>query len=346
MTLSDYIESIREKSIAVIGIGVSNLPLIRLLAEAGCRVTACDRRSLEQLGETGTELAEKNVSLRLGEDYLENLHEDIIFRTPGIMPFEPHLAKAAKEGSILTSEMEVFFRLCPCRIFAVTGSDGKTTTTTIISEMLKQEGYTVHVGGNIGNPLLPEVASMRADDLVVLELSSFQLHSMACHPHVAVITNISPNHLDKHLDYQDYIDAKMSIFREQTASDRLVLFADDAQTPYYASKAKSSISFFTDHPDVLQQKQIRDIPCHSATVCRNGEIMRSSWSNAALPAPALDSGSFESILPASDVKIPGEHNVRNYLAAIEAVRGYVSAETCRKVAMSFCGVHHRLETIR
>ncbi|MBO5544250.1 MAG: UDP-N-acetylmuramoyl-L-alanine--D-glutamate ligase, partial [Oscillospiraceae bacterium] len=165
-------------------------------------------------------------------------------------------------------------------------------------------------------------------------------------PHVAVITNISPNHLDKHLDYQDYIDAKMSIFREQTASDRLVLFADDAQTPYYASKAKSSISFFTDHPDFLQQKQIRDIPCHSATVCRNGEIMRSIWNNAALPAPELDSSSFESILPASDVKIPGEHNVRNYLAAIEAVRGYVSAETCRKVAMSFCGVHHRLETIR
>ena len=344
MTLTEYIESIRGKSIAVLGIGVSNLPLIRLLSDAGCRVVACDRRSLDQLGKTGAELSARGVTLRLGDDYLKNLQEEIIFRTPGIMPFEPHLERANAQGSLVTSEMEVFFSLCPCRIFAVTGSDGKTTTTTIISEMLKQEGYTVHVGGNIGKPLLTEVPAIREDDLVVLELSSFQLHSMHCHPDVAVITNISPNHLDKHLNYQDYIDAKRSIFASQLASDRLVLFADDAQTPYYVSQAPGSISLFTDHPEVLGRMQ--DIPCHSASICRDGILLRSAWSDEAVSPSGLADGDYEAILPACDIKIPGEHNVRNYLAAFEAVRGYVSAETCREVAMSFCGVPHRLETIR
>ena len=342
MNLTEYIDSIRTKSIAVLGIGVSNLPLIRLLSEAGCCVTACDQRSLEQLGPIGEELAQRSVSLRLGENYLEELHEDIIFRTPGIMPFEEHLVKAKQAGSILTSEMEVFFQLCPCTIFAVTGSDGKTTTTTIISELLKEEGYTVHVGGNIGKPLLTEVPAMSPDDLVVLELSSFQLHSMQCKPDVSVITNISPNHLDKHIDYQDYIDAKRSIFMFQDASDRLILFADDAQTAYYASQAKGCISLFTDHPDTLQK--LKNVSYHSASICKDGILMRSAWKDSAVGI--LETEAAETILPASEIRIPGEHNVRNYLAAFEAVRGYVSDETCRRIARSFRGVPHRLEEIR
>ena len=223
MTLYEYIYSIRERSIAVLGIGVSNLPLIELLLSHGCDVTACDRRSMEQLGDTGRKLQSLGAKFRLGESYLENLKEDLIFRTPGLMPFDEHLVAAVEQGSTLTSEMEVFFSLCPCRIFAVTGSDGKTTTTTLISELLKAAGHRVHLGGNIGTPLLCKLPEMEKDDFVVLELSSFQLHSMQCRPNVAVMTNLSPNHLDKHKDFQDYIDAKAWIFRNQQPEDRLIM---------------------------------------------------------------------------------------------------------------------------
>ena len=154
MTLSEYIDSVKSKSIAVIGIGVSNTPLIELLARNGCDVTACDKRSLDALEGEGEKLLEMGVKLRLGETYLDDLHQDIIFRTPGLMPFDPHLEAAKARGSVITSEMELFFALCPCKIIAVTGSDGKTTTTTIISELLKAEGKRVHLGGNIGHPLL------------------------------------------------------------------------------------------------------------------------------------------------------------------------------------------------
>ena len=148
-------------------------------------MTACDRRSFAELGETGERLRTLGAKFQLGEDYLEALDQDVIFRTPGLMPFDPHLEAAKARGSVLTSEMELFFALCPCRILAVTGSDGKTTTTTIISELLKAAGYTVHLGGNIGHPLLCEVPEIAPDDLAVLELSSFQLHSMRCRTNVA-----------------------------------------------------------------------------------------------------------------------------------------------------------------
>ena len=223
MTMNDYISSIKDKRVCVIGIGVSNKPLIEKLLKAGCDVTVCDKRSIEQLGEDYLRLLSLGAKFSLGDSYLENLNYDIIFRTPGLMPFDEHLTKAVANGAVVTSEMEVFFKLCPCRIIAVTGSDGKTTTTTIISELLKAQGYTVHLGGNIGHPLLCEVDSMKPEDFAVLELSSFQLHSMVCKPNVAVITNISPNHLDKHKDYRDYIDAKSSIFTRQDSTDRLDL---------------------------------------------------------------------------------------------------------------------------
>ena len=152
MTLQGYVDSIKEKRIAVIGAGVSNMPLIRLLLENGCEVTVCDKRSFPEMGQKGEELKALGATLKLGEDYLEGLDHDLIFRTPGLMPFDPHLVAAAEKGSEITSEMEVFFSLCPCRTIAVTGSDGKTTTTTVISELLKAAGYTVHLGGNIGHP--------------------------------------------------------------------------------------------------------------------------------------------------------------------------------------------------
>ena len=322
MTLQEYIDSVRDRSIAVIGIGVSNLPLLRLLCANGCSVTACDRRSMEQLGETGRELEALGCGLRLGEDYLENLREDLIFRTPGLMPFDPHLVAARERGSVVTSEMEVFLSLCPCRILAVTGSDGKTTTTTIISELLKAEGHTVHLGGNIGKPLLTELPEMKPEDFAVVELSSFQLHSMTCRPHVALITNLTPNHLDKHLDFQDYMSAKANIFLHQKPEDRLILNYDDPHMPCYRALARSEISYFSDRNEVPR-----------GCVCREGKLFYADRPE-------------EILVSADEIRLPGEHNLLNYLAAFETARGFVSPETCRRVAETFNGVPHRLERVR
>ena len=219
--------------------------------------------------------------------------------------------------------MEVFFKLCPCRIIAVTGSDGKTTTTTIISELLKVQGYTVHLGGNIGHPLLCEVDSMKPEDFAVLELSSFQLHSMVCKPNVAVITNISPNHLDKHKDYRDYIDAKSSIFTRQDSTDRLVLNSENEYSSYYAGMAKSAIMYFS-----RVKMPENGVYCEDGIVCRVHDGVRAQ------------------LMHADDIKLPGTHNLENYMAAFAATDGLVSDETCIKVAKEFSGVEHRLEQVR
>ena len=323
MTLNEYVDSIKNKRIAVIGAGVSNLPLIRLLLDGGCDITVCDKRSAGEMGEDGEELLRRGAKLKLGEDYLEELDQDLIFRTPGLMPFDPHLLAAREKGSLITSEMEVFFSLCPCRTIAITGSDGKTTTSTVIAELLKIAGYTVHLGGNIGRPLLCDVPRMKSEDFAVLELSSFQLHSMTCRPNVAVVTNISPNHLDKHKDYQDYIDAKMSIFSSQTKEDRLVLNLGDGHASYYAANADSALRWFSDQH-----------PVRNGAYCLDGVLYRAVNDEA------------RAVIDAEEIRIPGAHNVQNYLAAFAATEGLVSDEVCRSVAKSFAGVEHRLEQVR
>lgn len=323
MTLYDYIEDIKNKRIGVIGVGVSNTPLIEKLLEHGCDVTACDKRTAEQLGEDYTRLSEMGAEFNLGEDYLENLNFDIVFRTPGLMPFDPHLEAVKARGGIVTSEMEVFFRLCPCRIISVTGSDGKTTTTTIISELLKAQGYTVHLGGNIGRPLLCDVDSMSKDDFAVLELSSFQLHSMECKPNVAVITNISPNHLDKHKDYQDYIDAKSFIFLSQDADNRLVLNHENEYSAYYSKKATSEIAYFS-----------RICELENGVFSDDKYIYR------------VRNGAKNVFMEIDDIKLPGTHNLENYMAAFAATDGLVDDSVCVDVARSFNGVEHRLERVR
>ena len=323
MTLEEYVASLQGKRICVIGIGVSNEPLVRLLLEAGCDVTACDKRTEEEMGEEAQKLRKSGAKLILGADYLEHLDHDVIFRTPGLMPFDSHLEAAKAKGSIITSEMEVFFQLCPCRVIAVTGSDGKTTTTTIISELLKEAGYTVHLGGNIGKPLLCDVPKMQAEDIAVLELSSFQLHSMQCRPCVSVITNISPNHLDKHKDYRDYIDAKKSIYKMQSESDVLVLNADDELTGEFAAESKSQKRYFS-----VKKMPDKGLYFDGVTIFRvrhrNGQAL----------------------MKASDILLPGLHNIMNYMAAFAATEDLVSDDVCRRVAENFKGVEHRLETVR
>ena len=324
MTLEEYIASVRSKSIAVIGLGISNTPLAELFLQNGCRITIRDSRSADQLGSEYSRLKALGAEFCLGEQYLEDLYEELIFRTPGLMPFDPHLIKAKGQGSILTSEMEVFFSLCPCKMIAVTGSDGKTTTASIIYELLKAAGYRVHLGGNIGHPLLCDLPLFSPDDVAVLELSSFQLHSMKCRPQVAVITNLSPNHLDKHSDFQDYMDAKSNVFLNQKETDRLILNFDDPHTEHFRSQAVTSrISYFSDSS-----------PIPEGCLCENGILKR------------LKNGLRTTIMSAEEIRIPGEHNVQNYLAAFEAVDGMVSDTVCREVAMHFQGVPHRLEEIR
>ena len=323
MTLEEYVASLKGKRICVIGIGVSNEPLVRLLLDAGCDVTACDKRTEEEMGTEAQELRKAGAKLVLGTDYLEHLDHDVIFRTPGLMPFDSHLETAKAKGSIVTSEMEVFFQLCPCRIIAVTGSDGKTTTTTIISELLKEAGYTVHLGGNIGKPLLCDVPKMKPEDIAVLELSSFQLHSMLCKPCVSVITNISPNHLDKHKDYRDYIDAKKSIYQSQDSRDVLVLNADDDLTPEFAAEAKSAIRYFS-----VKKMPEKGLYFDGVTIFR------------------VNQRNGRALMKANDILLPGLHNIMNYMAAFAATEDLVPDDVCSHVAESFKGVEHRLETVR
>jgi len=226
--LEQFKHMIRGKQVAVLGVGISNRPLIRYIHQLGARVTAFDMLAEDDpvLSRTRTDFAAEGIALDwcVGPDYLNRLTGfDWVFRTPKMRPDVPQLLAERERGAIITSEMEVFMALCPARIFAVTGSDGKTTTTTLISLILKEAGYTVHLGGNIGTPLLDRIDQIQPEDMVVLELSSFQLSSMRQSPDVAVVTNVTPNHLDVHKDYQEYIDAKKNIYLYQSFMGRLVL---------------------------------------------------------------------------------------------------------------------------
>ncbi len=311
-----YFTSIRDKNIAVLGLGVSNRPLVRLLLEFGCTVTGCDRTPREKLDAEVLELEAAGCRLSLGETYLDGIAADLVFRTPGMHPGNPALEALRAAGAEVTSEMEVFFEVCPCTILAVTGSDGKTTTTTLISEMLKAQGYTVWLGGNIGTPLLPLVRQMKETDYAVVELSSFQLMDMQRSPHVAVITNLSPNHLDVHKDMAEYVEAKKNIYRFQSAADTLIINADNAITaPLTGPGATKAFS--------RQGKQAA-VRLEGEWICRNGE----------------------KVLRATDILLPGQHNVENYMTAIAAVEGLVTDETIRHVATTFGGVEHRIELVR
>ena len=311
-----YFESLKGKNIAVFGLGVSNRPLVRLLLEFGCDVLGCDRTPREKLDQEVLDLESAGCKLSVGEHYLDDLEADLVFRTPGMHPGNPALEALRDRGAEVTSEMEVFFEVCPCTILAITGSDGKTTTTTLVSEMLKAAGYKVWVGGNIGTPLLPRVREMQETDYCVVELSSFQLMDMKRSPKVALITNLAPNHLDVHKDMEEYVEAKKNIYRFQGDSDLLIVNADNEITaPLTGNGAARAFS--------RQGKDVH-IRLEGDMIFRGG-------------VPVLDK---------KDILIPGEHNVENYMAAIGAVEGLVDDETVRNVAKTFGGVEHRIELVR
>jgi UDP-N-acetylmuramoylalanine--D-glutamate ligase len=325
----EYLSSLRNKTVAVIGIGVSNRPLIELLLSRGVAVTACDKKDRATLGAPAEELVGKGCRLRLGPDYLKDLTEDVIFRTPGMRPDLPELNAAVERGSTLTSEMEVFFEVCPCPILAVTGSDGKTTTTTIIAELLRAAGKTVHLGGNIGHPLLSETGGMKAEDIAVLELSSFQLMTMTRSPHIAVVTNLAPNHLDVHKDYAEYISAKENIFTHQFASDIAVFNADNEVTRSFVGRQRGALRTFSRRETVERGAYL------APDDAGEGQAIWMSNENGR-----------RQVLPLAEIKLPGIHNVENYMAAIAAVDRLVPDKIIRDFAKNFGGVEHRIELVR
>ena len=317
-----FFESIKGKKVGFIGIGTSNLPLIKLFSDKGAVVSAYDKKDFESLGENAVKAKEYGAELVLGEDYLSKLDGDIIFRSPGTPFYRPELVALREKGVVLTSEMEVFFDLCPCKIIAITGSDGKTTTTTIISEFLKASGVNVHLGGNIGKPLLPEIESIKEDDVAVVELSSFQLISMRKSPDVAVVTNLAPNHLDIHKD-MEYVDSKKNIVLHQNAFSKAVLNLDNEIANSFSDSVRGQLAKFS-----VKESLANGAYLDGTTVCYS------------------DYGKVTKIMDIKDIKIPGMHNVENYLAAISAVWGMVDIETIKAVAKTFGGVEHRAEFVR
>ena len=310
-----YFTGLRGKKIAVLGLGVSNRPLVRLLLEFGCDVMGCDRTPREKLDEEVLELEKAGCKLHVGDNYLEGVEADVLFRTPGMHPGNPAIQALAAKGAEVTSEMEVFFEVCPCTLLAVTGSDGKTTTTTLVSEMLKAAGKTVWLGGNIGTPLLPLVRQMKEEDFAVVELSSFQLMDMKRSPSRAIVTNLAPNHLDVHKDMEEYVEAKKNIFKFQDEKGLLVLNADNEITAGFVGNGATR--FFS--------RQGKGHVC-----LEDGVIVRGG----------------EKVLPVADILIPGVHNIENYMAAIAMVEGLVEDDVIRQVAKNFGGVEHRIELVR
>lgn len=320
-----FFEDMRQKKVAFIGTGVSHTELITLFREKGIAVTVCDKRSAEQFQEVYDKLSALGVQFLLGEAYLDALTEfDVIFRTPGMYFNNPALTRAREAGVVVTSEMEVFFDLCPCKIYAVTGSDGKSTSTTLIAEILAASGKTVHKGGNIGRALLPVIETIKEEDAAVVELSSFQLISMRKSPDAALITNITPNHLDVHGTMEEYTECKINLIAHQNAFSRTVLNLDNEGTKALAPLVRGRLNWFTR----------REVPERGTFLREDGMLCYT------------EKGEVTPVVQMEDIRIPGMHNVENFLGVIAALWGDVQIPEIVKVAREFGGVEHRIEFVR
>lgn len=317
---NEFKEFIKNKKVAVVGIGVSNIPLIDFLYELGAQVTAFDKKDIKSLGDTGLEFSNKGIKLELGENYLDKLEGfDVVFKTPSMRIDNPALVKAKESGAYITSEMEEFIKYCPAKIFAITGSDGKTTTTTLVYHMLENQGYKTWIGGNIGNPLFTKIGEVGKEDKVVLELSSFQLMTINLPIDCALITNITPNHLDMHKGMEEYIDAKKNIFKFQQDNNLLILNRDNYITNSFIKEAKGTVMQFSIKEEIA-----------------NGGYFKND--------KLIFQG--KEVCELNDIKLKGMHNVENLLAAFCLVSKDVSLENMKIVATTFMGVEHRCEFVR
>jgi len=314
--LEEFNDKLKLSNIAIIGLGVSNIPLLEYLFELGCNVTVFNTKKLDD--ELIVKLDDLNCKYYIGEDALDNLVGfDIIFRSPSVLPTRTELVKASENGSIITSEVREVLNLCPCKVIGITGSDGKTTTTTLINEILKANGYTTHLGGNIGTPLFTKIKDMKEEDIIVLELSSFQLMDFDISPNISVITNISENHLDIHKDFNEYIESKKNIFKYQNNNGILVTnidneitnkFVGNGETRFFSRSKKLEKGFYTDGKYIYYNNEI--------------------------------------IIDTKDIKLRGIHNYENICTALSATIDLIDLDKSIDSIKEFNGVEHRLEFVR
>ena len=323
--LIEFEEYIKNRKVAIIGLGVSNLPLIDYFHDKKSIVTVFDSR---EIGEIPKEIIDKvtnyAMEMSLGKGYLNKLHGfDLILRSPSCLPTVPELEEEANRGAIVTTEVELLMKMCPAQIIGVTGSDGKTTTTTLIYEILKKAGYNCYVGGNIGIPLFTKLHEIMPDDKVVLELSSFQLMGIEVSPSISVITNITPNHLNVHKDYEEYIEAKKNIFKYQDRDGIVILNYDNEITRDCSAEVKGNIIFFS-------SKEKLD----------NGYIVDDDV------IKECDDKLRKHIIGTKELTIRGKHNYENICAAIAATKTLVDVSTAIEVIKTFPGVEHRIEFVK
>ena len=323
--LNEFNEYIKFRKVAVIGLGVSNLPLLEYLHDKKSTVTIFDDRNIDELPK---EIVEKitnyGFNFSFGKNSLEKLQNfDLIFRSPSCLPTKPELQAEIKRGAIVTTEIELLMKMCPSKIIGVTGSDGKTTTTSLIYAILKDAGYNTYLGGNIGTPLFTKLEEMQPEDIVVLELSSFQLMGMEVSPNIAVITNITPNHLNIHKDFEEYIDAKKNIFKFQNENDILILNYDNEITKNCSKEANGKVIFFSG-------KEKLD----------NGYIIDEGIIKICVDKIR------NHILNVDEVILRGEHNYENIATALAATSTLVDLDVAIQTVKNFKPVAHRLEFVR
>ena len=323
--LEDFEKKLKSQKVAVIGLGVSNIPLIEYLHQKYADVTVFDDREEEKLDQiVMNKVKEYGFKFYLGKGNLENLKDfDLIFRSPSCLPTKPELVAEKARGAIVTTEIEQLMKMAPCKIIGITGSDGKTTTTTLTYEILKNAGYTVHLGGNIGIPLFTKLKEIKPEDIIVLELSSFQLMGMEVSPEISAITNITPNHLNIHKDYQEYIDAKKNIFKNQNEEGILVLNADNELASSCKDEANGKVIMFSSKQKI-----------ENGFIVDNGIIKE------------CEEGIRRHIIDTKNLKLKGAHNFQNVCTALALTKGLVDTDNAVKTIKEFSGVHHRLELVR
>ena len=323
--LEEFEKYITGKKVAIIGLGVSNIPLLDYFYKLKAHVTVFDKRDIGQLDDEAIKKIHKySFQLVTGKDALNKLvGYNIIFRSPSCRPDTKEIVAELERGAILTSEIEMLMQTCPGKIVAITGSDGKTTTTSLIYEILKNAGYNCYLGGNIGFPLFTKVGEMQPEDIIVLELSSFQLMDMQISTHIAVITNIAPNHLDIHKSYEEYIDSKKNIFRYQTSDDILVINYDNEITKEFAKEASGKVKFFSSKEKL-----------NNGVIYADGIIKECS------------DGLRRHIVNTNNIHLKGIHNFENICAAIAATSSLTTTEKQVEAITNFTGVPHRLEFVK
>lgn len=323
--LKEFNEYIKFRKVAVIGLGVSNLPLLDYLYEKKAQVTIFDERTIDEISsEIMGKITTYGFEFSFGKNCLEKLKGfDIIFRSPSCLPTKPELQEEENRGTIVTTEVEMLMEMCPCKIIGVTGSDGKTTTTSVINAVLQKAGYNTFLGGNIGTPLFTRLPEMKPDDIIVLELSSFQLMNMHVSPDIAVITNITPNHLNIHKDYEEYIEAKKNIFKHQSEDGILILNYDNDITRDCSKEAKGKVVFFS-----------------SKTKLDNGFIVDDNI------IKECDDKVRKHILNTDEVILRGNHNFQNIATVLAATKTLVDIDIAVEAIKEFKPVEHRIEFIR